>query len=411
MNFQESLRTGLDGLVSHKLRSFLTMMGIIFGVSAVISMLSIGEGAKQEALEQIKLMGMNNIIIQDFPVEGDEEGYSRTNYSFGLTISDAQALEEICPLVEMAVPQTEMTVGMTYGSNTITATLVGTKPGYARIMNLPLAKGSFLTYDDLLQNRRVCIIGDQVRQDLFQFEEPVGKKIKISDIWFTVIGLIKDINIPTTKQGSIKIRNLNQDVYIPITSALKRFHRNTFDSEINQITTRVSDTGKVRETANIIRNIMERRHNNVEDYQIIIPEALLHQSQRTQHIFNIVMGAIAGISLLVGGIGIMNIMLATILERTREIGVRRAVGATRREIMGQFIIEAVIISFTGGIIGISLGYAMTRIIAAYAGWSTIVTIYSIFLAFGVSVTVGLIFGILPARKAALLDPIESLRYE
>jgi len=411
MNVGESFTTGIEGLRAHKLRSFLTMLGIIFGVAAVIAMLSIGEGAKEEALEQIKLMGINNILIQDFTLEEEDLSQSRTNFSSGLTYADARSIVEICPLVEVATPQKESNMVTYYKNRSVACAIVGTTPEYSQVLNFDVVKGSFLTYYDLQEKRKVCVLGGGVARELFKFEEPVGEKIKIGDIWFTVIGVMEDKDMPAGKTRSIKTRNLNMDVYIPITASFKRFIVDPFASEIDQITAKVIDTEKITEAANIIRNIMIRRHNNIPDFQIIIPEALLRQSQKTQQIFNIVMGAIAGISLLVGGIGIMNIMLATILERTREIGVRRAVGATRKDILGQFIIEAIVISFTGGIIGIFLGYGMTRIIAFYAKWSTIVNLYVVLLAFTVSVGVGLIFGVFPAKKAAELDPIDSLRHE
>jgi len=411
MNLSESFKTGLNGINSHKLRSFLTMLGIIFGVSAVIAMLSIGEGAKQEALEQIRVMGMNNILIQDFQLETEDLASIRTNFSRGLTYEDARSIGDICPLIDYATPQKEFNLTVSYKNKVTMATVVGTTPEYSEVLNFPVSKGSFLTYYDVANRNRVCVLGGGIKKDLFGFEDPVEKKIKVEDLWFTVIGVMEDQDIPAGKQGSIKTRNLNQDIYIPITASFKRFISDQFASEIDQVTARVVNSEKITEAANIVRNIMNRRHNGVPDFQIIIPEALLRQSQETQRIFNIVMGAIAGISLLVGGIGIMNIMLASILERTREIGVRRAVGATRMDILGQFIIEAILISFSGGILGIFLGYGLTRAIAFYADWKTIVSFYMLMLAFGVSVTVGLIFGILPARKAALLDPIESLRYE
>ncbi|MFC1558463.1 ABC transporter permease [candidate division KSB1 bacterium] len=411
MNFNESFITGLEGIRSHKMRSFLTALGIVFGVSAVIAMLSIGEGAKQEALEQIKLMGMNNILIQDFQLDTSDPAASRTNFSMGLTYADARSIEDICALVRYATPQKEFNLNVTYKNNTAVGTVVGTTQEYSDVLNFPVSKGRFITFHDVLDRTRVCVLGGGIKKDLLRYEEPVGKKIKIGDLWYTVVGVMEDRNIPGGKKGSIKTRNLNQDIYIPITASFKRLVNDPFASEIDQITAQVIETEKITEAANIIRNIINRRHNGVPDFQIIIPEALLRQSQETQRIFNIVMGAIAGISLLVGGIGIMNIMLASILERTKEIGVRRAVGATRMDILGQFIIEAILISFSGGILGIFLGYGMTLIIAFYAKWSTIVSFYMIILAFGVSVSVGLLFGILPARKAAQLDPIESLRYE
>jgi len=411
MNLHESFNVGYNGIKSHKLRSLLTGLGIIFGVAAVIAMLSIGEGAKQEALDQIALMGIDNIIIQDFPVKDTETGEERTNLSLGMKLEDAEAIKAICPLVNEVIPQKEIESEISLGSEKVQGVVVGVMPEYDHIMNTGVQKGSFINYLNIENTDRVCVLGAEIKRQLFYFRDAIGKNIKIGDQWFTVIGVMEEKAIGAGKVGSITQRNLNEDVYIPITTAFKRFHHDLFESEIDQITARINDPARIREASNIINGIISRRHNNVKDYQIIVPEELLKQSQKTQRIFNIVMGCIAGISLLVGGIGIMNIMLATVLERTREIGVRRAVGATRKDILGQFIIEAVLLSFAGGIIGIFIGFAMTKIITFYASWNTIISFGSIVLAFGVSAGVGIIFGIFPAKKAAELDPIESLRYE
>ncbi|MFQ6092959.1 MAG: ABC transporter permease [bacterium] len=411
MNLRESLGVGWEGLFAHKLRSFLTMLGIIFGVAAVIAMLSIGEGAKREALEQIKLMGMNNILIQDAGLEEKELAEAREKQSRGLTRADARAIEAICPMVEVAAPQKEEDFDIRLGSKTVKATVVGTVPPYPWVLNFHPRRGSFITPSDMAEHRRVSVLGNAIKRELFPFEDPVGKRVKLGDTWFTVIGVMEDKNIVAGKAGALAVRNLNRDVYIPITTAFKRFKHEPMESEVDQITVKVRDAAKIREAANIIKNILDRRHHGVEDYQIIIPEELLRASQRTQRIFNIVMGAIAGISLLVGGIGIMNIMLATVLERTREIGVRRAIGARQRDILGQFLIEAVVLSFSGGAVGIALGVFMTKVVTLYAGWKTVVSLGAIGVAFGVSAGVGMIFGIYPARKAARLDPIEALRYE
>ena len=413
MNYRESLVIGLEGIRSHMLRSFLTMLGIIFGVAAVIAMLSIGEGAKREALEQIQLMGMNNIIIRDVPVTDTTSGTDRTNLSNGLFWSDARSVEQLNPLVALTVPEREFQVDVRYGNELVTkATIIGTTPEYGQVMNYTPRDGAFFNYLDVEESRRVCTLGSGMKRKLFYFRDPIGQKIKVGDQWFTVSGIMEDKVIGASgKKTDFVIRDMNMDVYIPITTALKRFPKATFESEISRFTAQVKDPNRIQEAANIIQNTMTRRHNQVKDFEITIPEALLRQSQQTQRIFNIVMGAIAGISLLVGGIGIMNIMLATVLERTREIGIRRAVGATRKDILGQFLLEAVVLSFTGGIIGIVLGCGMTKIIAMYAHWRTMVSWQSIFLAFWVSVAVGIIFGFYPARAAALKEPIEALRYE
>ncbi|MCP4725049.1 MAG: FtsX-like permease family protein, partial [bacterium] len=358
MNFGESFNIGIVALRTHLLRSFLTMLGIIFGVAAVIAMLSIGEGAKQEALENIAVLGINNIIIQDFPVSDEESGDERTNYSSGLNLGDAEAIKNLLNLTDLVAPHKELEVSISYKSEIAAGIVVGTTPDYDEIMSFYATEGSFFNWDQFNGAKRVCILGAGIKRDLFQFKNPIGERIKFSTEnwtqWFTVIGVMENKGIGSGKAGTITTRNLNQDIYVPLTSALKRFHHGKFASELDQITVSIDDTDRIREAANIINGIMNIRHNEVPDYQLIVPEELLKQQQETQRIFNIVMGAIAGISLLVGGIGIMNIMLATVLERTREIGVRRAVGAKKKDILGQFIIEAVVLSISGGLIGIFL---------------------------------------------------------
>ena len=424
MNYRENTLLGIEGLRSHKLRSILSMLGIIFGVGAVIAMLSIGEGAKQEALEQIELMGMNNIIVQDVPLDKDNEEEKPDNFSKGLLWVDARAVQELNPLVETTVPIREIQLNVRYNKERTKAAILGTTPEYISVMNYVPREGTFFNYRDVEENRRVCALGNGIKRELFYFRDPIGKKVKISDQWFTVIGVMEEKSVSSSRKRGLPVHDMNQNIYIPITTSLKRFTdvgskmtysstgwESTIESEINRFIARVGNVNRIQEAASIINATMERRHNQVEDFTITVPEALLRQSQQTQRIFNIVMGAIAGISLLVGGIGIMNIMLASILERTREIGIRRATGATQRDILSQFILEAVMLSFVGGILGVVQGFALTKIIAMYADWRTIVSLESIFLAFGVSVGIGIIFGVYPARRAALMNPIEALRYE
>ena len=411
MDFNESFSVSLEGLYSHKLRSFLTMLGIIFGVAAVIAMLSIGAGAKKEALDEIKLMGMNNIIITSQAIYTQDDETGTVVEARGLTMDDARSLNVLNPLVEVSVPQKMISeVRASRGSKTSSATVIGTTPDLQNVLNLVLISGNFFNYQDLHDSRRVCVLGHQIRSDLFTYEDPVGQQMKIGDTWFTVTGVV-EARPRTTGRGGVGDRDMNLDVYIPLATLTYRFDIDPAVADVDQIILKVAVEERIKEATNLANNLLSLRHNQIEDYRLVVPEELLRQSQRTQRIFNIVMGAIAGISLLVGGIGIMNIMLASILERTREIGIRRAIGATRKDILGQFLIEAVVLSFSGGIIGILIGFLMTKAISSYAGWKTIVDIGSILLAFCVSATVGIIFGIYPARKAALLDPIESLRYE
>jgi len=411
MNFRESFSVSMDGVTSHKLRSFLTMLGIIFGVGAVIAMLSIGAGARKEAMDQIKLLGTNNIIVRSEPVLNETDEQGTVVEASGLTREDARSFLALNPLVELSVAQKELKqIRVSRKSEEAKTTVVGTVPEYQQALIFRTVKGAFFNYEDVQEGRRVCVLGSEIKNRLFLFEDALGGDVKIGDLWFTVVGVMEP-KPQSTGKGGVGDRDLNMDVYIPLTSALLRFETDATQPEVDQIILKISDEKRIQEAANLIKTLIELRHRKARDYRIVVPEELLRQSQKTQRIFNIVMGAIAGISLLVGGIGIMNIMLATILERTREIGVRRAMGATRRDILGQFLIEAVLLSFSGGLIGILLGFLMTKMISSYAQWKTIIELSSILLAFSVSASVGIVFGIYPARKAAMLDPIESLRYE
>ena len=414
MDIRETFDLSIAGLLSHKLRTILTMLGIIFGVGAVIAMLSIGEGAKQEALDQISQMGIHNIIIQHWnpAKEGDEEDSGTSNLSAGLTREDARSISEICPLAEIVAPQRDLKVKARHESNSFQTMLVGTRPEYIDVLNASMAEGVFFTEHDLLQASRVCVLGADAKRALFYFEEALGEQIKIQDQWYTVIGVLADKGAAGGKIGGVlEVRNTDEDIYVPINTLLKRFKWEPTDPELTQITIKVSDPDRLQEAANIVRAIIQRRHRGVDDFKLAIPEELMRQSQKTQAIFNIVMGCIAGISLVVGGIGIMNIMLASVLERTREIGIRRALGARRNDVLAQFLVEAVMVSLLGGIIGVMMGYSMTKIITFYAQWKTIVQPWTIALSFGVAAGIGVGFGYYPARQAAMLNPIDALRYE
>ena len=414
MDLRETFSLSIIGLLSHKLRTILTMLGIIFGVAAVIAMLSIGEGAKQESLEQIRQMGISNIIVQhwDKDEEGEEGDVGDQNRSRGLSWADARAIDEICPLAEYVTPHREIQTKTQAGGNTFRTMVVGTTTEYLTVLNAQMSSGVFISEEDMREARRVCVLGSDAKRALFFFEDPLGARVKIRNQWFTVVGVLKDKGAAGGKIGGVlEVRNTDEDIYLPLTTMLQRFHWEPGEAELTQITIKVDNPDHLSEGAGIIRSIINRRHRGVEDFKIAIPEELLRQSQRTQQIFNVVMGCIAGISLLVGGIGIMNIMLASVLERTREIGIRRALGARRRDILSQFLVESLLVSLIGGMIGIVLGYTTPQIITLYAGWRTIVQLWTIALAFGVSASVGIGFGIYPARQAAQLNPIEALRYE
>ncbi len=412
MQFEENLHLAFDGLVSHKLRSFLTMLGIIFGVAAVIAMLSIGEGAKQQAIEKFKDLGVNNIIVREKKLSEKEIQEVRAKFSQGLSLKDAEAIKEIVPKVINVAPQAEMELEAKFEDKSAKATVIGISPIYKNILNYHTSTGSFIDEDHYSRHLKVCVLGAGIARTLFPVENPLNRMVKVADQWFEVIGIMENKALFTETVGELAARDLNNDIYIPLTTFLRRLTKeNQLDSEIKQITIQAEDSEVLLEVAAVTKRILERRHFKNDDFNIIIPYELLKQEEKERRIYNILLGSIAAISLLVGGIGIMNIMLATVSERTREIGIRRAIGATRKEVLEQFMMEAVALSLTGGLIGIFLGVGMSLTINWITNFKTVVTFFSVFIAFFVSGAVGIIFGMLPARKAANLDPIESLRYE
>jgi len=430
----ENFKLGLVELNSNKLRTALTMLGIVFGVASVIAMLSIGEGARQETLEQIELLGTNNIIITKEEVKPDKSNENKTSFSVGLNIKDAKSIKDINPLVEYVTPHKIMEMTTVYKSKIIEAQIVGTSQDYAATYNSQLSEGEFFKEHHLKDYSNVCIIGSGIKKRLFGYENALDKKIKIGELWYRIVGVIAPKNISESSLESFGIDDFNLEIYVPYTTMVYKMDKpeeqqqngggmifffggmenavQTVDRvSVDQLTVKIKRDASITQAAEITSRILKRKHYNVKDYKIVIPEELLEQRQKTQKIFNIVMGAIAGISLLVGGIGIMNIMLSNILERTREIGIRRAIGATKENILRQFMYEAMIISILGGIVGVIIGFLLTSMITGYAEWRTTITSSSVFLAFTVSVVVGLVFGIYPAKTAAEKDPIESLRYE
>lgn len=428
-DYQQVLSIAVESLSAHKLRSFLTMLGVIIGVAAVVAMLSIGAGAEQEILQQISILGINNIIVKaKVPDEAKdtEEGLQR---SPGLCSGDAENIADFNRLVANVVPQRfEDIPKIRHGNIEAEVRVVATLPEFIYSSSIEVDYGRFISHLDMSDFAQVCVLGAKAKRALFAFTNPIGGIVRIGDLDFTVIGVMADKYIGRGKVEGLELRNFNEDVYVPYSTAAKKFERtvtaaeaegrvdedvqeNYNQPEFDQLTVTVTNLDFVPAVSRLVDRILNRRHGGIRDYEIVVPESLLRQSKKTQQIFNIVMGAIAGLSLLVGGIGIMNIMLATVLERTREIGVRRAVGATRSDIMRQFLIEAVMICLFGCGVGLILGLIISRAITFYAGWPTIVSIFSIFLSIGVSAGVGIAFGIYPASKAARLNVIEALRYE
>ena len=419
MNLQEALATSLANLAGHKLRSALTMLGVVFGVGAVISMLSIGAGAEREAMDMISRLGLRNVLLRAKTFEREEAQEIRKQ-SPGLSLRDTQAILDAVPGVELIAPKVEIDPWQVIAAGAKTeATVLGVTDRHRELASLELASGRFLDGMDLLAHEQVAVIGPAVARDLFGYEPALGRDLKVDDVWLQVVGVLAGTGSESDSFEGVSIGSTDRVVYLPVTTALSKFDRDPLDSPLSEIVVRLAASGPgpdpsgadSRTAARVIDRLVGQLHAGAEDYELVVPEALLEQSRRTQRLFSLVMGSIAGISLLVGGIGIMNIMLATVLERTREIGVRRAVGARRRDILEQFLVESFAISALGGAIGVLMGLGIARGIAASAGWPTVVTPWSILLAVGVAVAVGMISGFYPARRAAELDPIESLRYE
>jgi putative ABC transport system permease protein len=412
MEYKENIRLAIRGLIDHKFRSFLTMLGIIFGVASVITMLSIGEGAKIAAIAKYQDLGVNNIIIREKKLSDDELEEVRAKFSEGLSIQDATVIKEIIPGVVRTASQAEINTEVKHTDKSAKSTIIGITPDFIKTFNFTSDKGNFITGEQYSKKMRVCVLGASVAATLFPNEDPIGKMVKIEDQWMEVIGVLKSKAIFTETVGELASRDLNTDVYVPLSTFLSRFsHENILSSEIQQITVQVDGSDRLEEASTLIKAILDRHHFNNADYDIVIPFELLRQEEKERQIYNFLLGAIAAISLLVGGIGIMNIMLATVMERTREIGVRRAIGARKKDIMSQFVSEAVAISITGGIIGVVLGVSLSLIVSLFTDIDTCIRMYSVFIAFGFSVVVGICFGYLPAKNAANLKPVDSIRYE
>ena len=444
-----SMRTAVEAVQHNKLRAALTSLGILFGVASVIAMLAIGKGAEREILEQMRLLGSNNIMIT--PLVEQHEGPADdqpekkvTKFSPGLTYADAQAIARVVPGVEGTSAEVVLNTSLTREGRRRSGKVVGVDTTYFRLTNLALVAGAGFTPPQVDWGLPVAIIGHGVRTRFFTTEDPIGRPLKVGETWVTVVGVLQDRRLTQQTAQRLGIRDANMDVYVPVRTVLVRFRNRaqitqrdieqasrevtvttndeaqeseqqreerTNRNQLDRIIVRVTESRYMSSVADVLQRMLARRHNTVVDFEITVPELLLRQEQRTKTIFNVVLGAIASISLVVGGIGIMNIMLASVLERIREIGVRRAMGATQKDILFQFLSEAVLISVAGGVAGILAGAGISIGIERFAGITTIVSSLSVFVAFGVSFTVGIAFGIVPAYRAARQDPVDCLRYE
>jgi putative ABC transport system permease protein len=408
------LSMGLQSLLVHKMRTMLTMLGMIFGVGSVVAMISITAGAQKDMMSYIDLLGVNNIIIDAKEAVDRNELQARRAVSAGLSFRDFRAINENVQGIEAATPRKKFKPLKVLPKTTQEPpTLVGVEPDFLQINSLKMVEGRWFDEDDNARSAPVCVLGESAKVNLLGFDAAVGKYVKINDSWLQVIGVLAQQATADTENEGAESINRNNLVIAPLNTVMRRFEDNNsyLKDEIDGIYIKVKDNVDSIETASVVSAILSATHKDAGDYTVTVPAGLLEQKRRTQFIFSVVMLCIAGISLLVGGIGIMNIMLATVLERTKEIGIRRAIGARQADIIRQFLTEAIMISILGGLIGIAFGFTLSKVIASAAGWSTVVTTESIAVAFGVSVGIGLLFGIYPAVQAAKLDPIEAMRYE
>ncbi len=415
------MRIALRSVLLHKLRSFLTILGIVFGVASVIVMLAVAEGASQATQRQIASLGINNVIVRSVKPTGNADIRSWRDMIniYGLTYADLRRLEESLPSIVRATPLRETQQEARVGSFSLDVRFVGVHPNYFASNHLVLARGRFLERGDMDARSNVCVIGHDVALRLFPGKSPLDKSIQINNKhFFRVVGVLK-YKTPSAGVGSsLSAQDLNKDVIVPLTTdrsrfgdATYRYRRGTFEREslqLSQITVEVADKDQVKPTSKAIEGLIAKYHPD-KDFAITIPLDLLEQAQAAQRIFNIVLGATAAISLLVGGIGIMNIMLASVTERTREIGIRRALGAKRSDIIAQFLAETFMLSLLGAILGLGLGLVAPSLITYFFEMQTVVTDWSLVIAVIVALSVGVCSGIYPARRAALMDPIEALR--
>ncbi len=408
MKIKNTLLEAIDELSRHKLRTLLTLLGMIFGVGAVNAMLNIGSGAEQEALRMIDTMGVRNLIVQAREYD-DEELKEIRKHSVGLSLRDLAAVQVTLPFVEQSAAQKHVKTYSVYtGEGEAKSNVVGVSEDYFALSNLKAGKGRLFNSDDNLRYAQVAVLGAVAARKLFPKGDVVGKKLKVNHLWLEVVGVLTSPNISKKEFQGVKLGGESDSIFVPLNTVAKRLNVEPLDAEIDAFRVRIAKDVDQVKAAKAITHLLKKRHGEIDDFDILIPSALLAQHKQTQKIFNIVMASVAGISLLVGGIGIMNIMLATILERTKEIGLYRAVGATRADIMNQFLMESFVISIVGGVLGVIFGLVLSEGIALFSGWPVLWSITAIISSLIICMVIGILFGIYPAKTASKLDPIDAL---
>ncbi|GAB2994178.1 ABC transporter permease [Psychrosphaera aestuarii] len=406
--FKVLMLDAIAELASQKLRTLLTLLGMIFGVGAVIAMLNIGDGAEKEALKLIDSMGVNNLIIQGKQFNSDELKEVRQD-SLGLTKSDVAAINATLPFVTGFTVEKYIETHSLYSQEGKSdAVAVGVNETYFQLANLSLSQGRVIDVNDIKKVSQVAVLGADVAKALFPNGQAVGQLLKLNHVWLEVIGVLQAPQLNKDEFQGVKLGGDRNRVFIPLSTSLKKFSSDKLASELDVIKVSIEKTYSPILASKAISQLLSARHSGVVDYDLLIPSELLAQQEQTQQIFNIVMACVAGISLLVGGIGIMNIMLANVLERTKEIGLLRAVGATKQDIKMQFITESFVISFLGGVLGVVFGLLLSEIIGFYSQWAVTWSMSAIVLSLGICMVVGVSFGAFPAIKASRLNPIEAL---
>ncbi len=414
LSLMPEIQQGYDNLRAHKMRSVLTMLGMIFGVSAVITMLSIGAGAQQKMIAFIEQLGVRNVIVESRESTDQQTLQRVRKLSSGLSFKDLRAIQasldgvaavsarkRLLPTQVVPKPQGEL------------PTAYGVAPAYEQIGGLRTVRGRFFTTAESDAADAVAVLGQAAAASLFGVDDPVGQFVKINQQWFRVVGVAGPQLVAENDVAGLPSQDRNNIIYVPLSSALLRLEdaQNYYKDEIDGVYLTLGSSGDVELAGQLVRGVLDANHRGAGDFSVIVPAELLAEQERTRRLFEFIMVAIASISLLVGGIGIMNIMLASVMERTREIGVRRAIGATRKDIIRQFLTETMLITISGGFLGTVVGVALANLVAYVAGWQTIVTVTSVVVATAVSITIGIVFGLYPAMRAAKLEPMYALRYE